>query len=117
MTFQDIESVLPKCLLHAMCAGLNENDPCRLICLDAWSPVSETIWEGLGVVALLEYIYHWGWALSFQNPDQAQCFPPSACCLQIRMLKLSATASMSCLTASCLNNHGLSIYNYSQASD
>lgn len=36
------------------CGGLNENDPHGLICLNAWSPLSGTVWGGLTSVALLE---------------------------------------------------------------
>ena len=39
--------------------GLNENDPHRLIYLNAWSPVGGTIWKGLGGVALLEKMCQW----------------------------------------------------------
>ena len=39
------------------CGGLNENGPCGLISLNAWSPVNGTVWEGLGGTALLK-----GWA-------------------------------------------------------
>jgi len=28
--------------------------------LNSWSPVGETLWEGLGGVALLEELCHWG---------------------------------------------------------
>lgn len=41
-----------------MCGGLNGNDPYRLIHLDPLSPISGTTWEGLGGVALLEYMCH-----------------------------------------------------------
>ena len=34
--------------------GLNENGPYKLIYLNAWSPVSGTIWEGLESMVLLE---------------------------------------------------------------
>ena len=45
--------------------ALNENGPCGLIYLNTQSPVSGTVWEGLGAVALLEEVSHWGWALKF----------------------------------------------------
>jgi hypothetical protein len=32
--------------------GLNKNGTCKLLYLSVWSPVSRTIWEGLGVMAL-----------------------------------------------------------------
>jgi hypothetical protein len=40
------------------CGGFNEHGPHRLICLNAWSPVSGTVWEGLRGVALLEEMCH-----------------------------------------------------------
>ena len=39
-------------------SGLNEYGPNRLVCLNAWSLVGGTVWEGLGGVALLEEVYH-----------------------------------------------------------
>lgn len=39
--------------------GLSENGPHRLIGLNIWSLVDETIWDRLGDVALLEEAYHW----------------------------------------------------------
>jgi hypothetical protein len=41
---------------------LNEDGPHRLICSNVWFPVGGTLWEGLGVVALIEEVRHWGWA-------------------------------------------------------
>lgn len=35
-----------------MCGGLNKSDPHRLICLNTWSSIYRTGWEGLGGVAL-----------------------------------------------------------------
>ena len=43
---------------HADYGGLNVNDPHGLICLNAWSSVGGTVWEGLKDVALLEEVYH-----------------------------------------------------------
>lgn len=50
------------------CSGLNENGPKRLICLNAWSTVGRTVWEGFGDVAVLEEILHWGQGWRFQKP-------------------------------------------------
>lgn len=36
-----------------------------IIYIDTWFPVDGTIWEGLGGVALLEELCHWGWDLRF----------------------------------------------------
>lgn len=35
-----------------------KNGPCRYKYLNGWSSVSETLWEGLGGVALWEDVYH-----------------------------------------------------------
>jgi hypothetical protein len=40
--------------------GLDENGPHRPMYLNAWLPVSGTVWEGLGGMALLEEVYHFG---------------------------------------------------------
>lgn len=34
-----------------------------------------TIWEGLDCVALLEMVWHWGWALKFQKPTTFMVSP------------------------------------------
>ena len=50
------------------CASLNENSSHMLICLNAWSLLGGTVWEGVGGVALLEEMWmDWGWILRFQN--------------------------------------------------
>jgi len=41
------------------CRGLDGNGPQRLMCVNTWSPVGKTVWEGLGGVALLEEVCHW----------------------------------------------------------
>lgn len=46
------------------CGGLTRNGPHRLINLNIWSLVGETVWEGFGV---LETVCHWGVALRFQK--------------------------------------------------
>ena len=50
------------------CCGLNENELYRLICLNAWSPVSGTGWEGLRSVTLLEEVCHWEIAMAIPGP-------------------------------------------------
>lgn len=53
---------------HASLGGsLNENDPHGLMYLIAWLPVGGAVWEGLGEVALLAEVCHWGWALGFKR--------------------------------------------------
>ena len=46
---------------------LNENGSHRLIYLNVWSPVGGPVWEGLGGVALLKEVCHWGQTLSFPS--------------------------------------------------
>lgn len=42
-------------MLGDSCLGsLNKNGPRRLIYLNTWSSVGETVWEGLGGMVLLE---------------------------------------------------------------
>lgn len=45
-------------LIFACCCGLSEKGPHRLILLNNWSLVGETVWEGLSDVALLEKKYY-----------------------------------------------------------
>lgn len=66
-----------KHFLQSLCAGLN--GPHRFVC---YCLVTRE-WNSLSmirrlVVALLEEVSHWGWALRFQGPFQAQ-FSSSAC--------------------------------------
>lgn len=41
--------------------------PHRLLYLNTLSPVGVNVGEGLGCVALLEEVCHWGWILRFQK--------------------------------------------------
>lgn len=41
---------------------MNENAPYRLDYLNAYFLLGRTVWEGLGDVALLEEMCHWGQA-------------------------------------------------------
>lgn len=49
------------------CGGLHEHDSHRLTCLNAWSPISGTVWEGVRGVALLKDMCYWRRALNFQQ--------------------------------------------------
>lgn len=51
---------------YEFCSCLQENGPCRLICLNTWCPVNGTVLEGLGGVALGEACL-WEWAVNFQK--------------------------------------------------
>lgn len=52
---------LPCLVCHCALWGLQHS------CLNTLSPVGGTIGEGLGVVASLEKVCHWGWTLQFQK--------------------------------------------------
>jgi hypothetical protein len=41
------------------CGGRNENEPQRFIYLNALYPISRTVWEGLGAMALLVCLFGW----------------------------------------------------------
>lgn len=100
MKLQGTETVLPQCVLHTMYVWyLNENDPHRLTGFGPWSPVSGTVWEGVGGVASLEYKNIW--ALSFQKPTPGPLSSSLRLLSADQDMKLSATASVSCLPASC----------------
>lgn len=46
---------------HVLCGGLNKNVPTWL---NAWSPVSGTVWDRLGDMALVAEVCHWGWRVA-----------------------------------------------------
>lgn len=58
---------------------LDKNGPQRLTHLNAWSLVSETFWEGLERVVLLEEMNHWRRTLKFQKPTPACVSQPAPC--------------------------------------
>lgn len=57
-TLQILRSWASRLKSHGWLWCLSENGPYKLIYLNAWSPVGETIWEGLGSVTLLDDVYH-----------------------------------------------------------
>ena len=61
-----------------VCGCLNKNGLLRLMCLNSWSSVSGTLWEGLGGVTLSQELCHWGWTLRFLKHMP---FPVSPLCL------------------------------------
>lgn len=67
------------------CNGLNEKCPQRLWHLSTWFPVVGTIWGGLGGVAILEEVHHWGAGseASKASHHSQRCF--SASCLLFKM--------------------------------
>ena len=78
------------------CGGFHENGPCRLICLNTWSPVGVTVWEGLGGVALLEEACYWDELRDLKS----SATPVSSSVLLLSCesgCKLSATDPASCL--------------------
>ena len=44
----------------------------RVVPIGYLVPSCRTVWKGLGGVALLEEVCHWGWALRFPNPSSFQ---------------------------------------------
>jgi hypothetical protein len=81
-------------------SGLKKNAPYRLMYLNTWSPVSATVWEGLGGVALLEEVCHYGVVFEV---SKAHTVPTgsSLTLLWIRC-KLSTSATALCLPAAVL---------------
>jgi hypothetical protein len=69
--------------------GLNENSPHKLICLNAWYLVGETIWEGLGDMTLLEMCTGVGFEVS-KSLCHSSWLSQLSLCLWIRC-NLSAT--------------------------
>lgn len=81
-----------------LCDGL-KNDPYRLLCLNVWSLVGGTVWEGIGDVVLLEEICHWRWVWgpfpvspylppACRSDVSAQLFPQSCLCPAVMDLNL-----------------------------
>jgi hypothetical protein len=54
-------------ITHIYCGLLNENASHRVLCLNTWYPVGESIWDGLRGWPFLEDILYLWWALRFQN--------------------------------------------------
>lgn len=52
--------------VYSKYGGLSENGPQRRMRLNSWPEVG-AVREGLGCMALLEKLYHWGWALKVQS--------------------------------------------------
>ena len=75
-----------------------EIGPCRLICLNIWSPICRTVWKGLGGIALLEEVWHRKQALMFSKPTS---FPVSSLCLVLggSSVSFQLTAPVPCLPA------------------
>lgn len=61
----------------SFCDGLHKSGSHKLICLNMWSVVGETVWEELGGVVLLKLVCYWKWALKFQKlmPFPVSCLP------------------------------------------
>lgn len=54
---------------------LSKNGPHRLLYLNTWSLVNGTVWEGLGVMAFLDKVFHCGvdFEVSKVSPCCAAC--------------------------------------------
>lgn len=51
--------------------------------LSTRSPVGGTVWGGLGDVALLEEVHHWGWTLRLKVSSHFQFAISSYLCLRM----------------------------------
>lgn len=86
--------------LYEWCS-LNKNDPHRLLYLNAWFPVSGTVWEGIGDVESLEEMCCWGVALRCHKPTPS---PVSVILLAYNLWvwgEFSATSPASCPPVFC----------------
>ena len=102
--------------------GLNEKSththtphtPHSLRHLSSWFPVCGTVWIGLGGVALLKKVCHWGWALRFQSSKQALTALTFSAACWFRYGVLSDTLA-SCLPGYCHvsyhEDNGLNLWN------
>jgi hypothetical protein len=99
------------CLHIAGWGGLNGNGPHKLIYLNVWSPIGETIWEELWDAVLLEEVYNWAWGL--KRPGQAQIFSFSGSHLPIGISAFSycSWAMPAYCRTPCHANHGLCLWN------
>ena len=79
--------------------------PLWLLCLNTWSPVGETVREGLGGVALLEEVCHWGRALKLQRPLS---FPANLLCLVVVSQDVRSQLLLQC--HACLHAYCLVLY-------
>ena len=97
MHFGRHEVNLKRVVIVRFCGSLNDNFFHKLICLDTWSSVGRTVWEGLGGVVLLKKLCHWRWALRFQNslPFRAHS-PPSACGSRSELSAAAAAVPLLC---------------------
>lgn len=85
--------------------------PCRRIHLNAWSPVCETVWEGLGGIGLLGEVCHW--ALQFKKSTPAPVSSFFICLVFWIVYKLSSTIPACLLTCFLHNSHMLTSFYYS----
>lgn len=95
-----------------LCGGPNEDGPHSSISLNFWFPVSETVWEGPGGVALLEEVNHWGVLRGFKSSNNSQvALSLSHVCRS--SCKFSVTAPAACLPACycvpCHDGHELTL--------
>jgi hypothetical protein len=70
----------------AFCIPLraDRNGSHGLIYLNSWFPAAGTVWEGLGGVALLEKVFHWGcWSFKSLHHSQVALSLTCACALNV----------------------------------
>ena len=77
------------------------NGPHRLVCLNVWSSVDGTVWEGLGGVALLEEACLQRWVLRLEKSTLFQLAFSLCLLVVVSMIMLSATAVLPCLLTCC----------------
>lgn len=106
----------PKLPSQLRCSGLKEHVSHGLTCLDAWSPLSKTVQEGLGDVVLLEEVYHWG-GLEVQKKNpmlflSLLCLlpmvPDVSCQLLLRFLACSPAVMFPAMRV--INSNALKLY-------
>jgi hypothetical protein len=84
---------------------LNDNGVHRLTYLRTWSPESRNVWEGLEGMGLLEKLCYWErryWEVSIEVSIVHTRLSVSLSLVPANQdVKLSATATAPCLSASC----------------
>lgn len=96
-------------LTEVLCGGFNENGFHRLMCLNAWTPVSRIVWEELEHVVLLRWCVTWGVLGGFKSPYQAQshCLSPTCLWIKMEVFNFCSSAIPGCLPPCCEDDHEL----------
>lgn len=79
-----------------------------LMCLNAWSSVCGSVWEGLGGLAFIGSV-SWRWNLKSQKSTHSQLtLLLSASCLWIRMVPLHSNRKVTKTPSKCSNHYSVS---------